>query len=356
MSVIVALFSLIILLVIHEFGHFFVAKKFGVKVEEFGVGYPPRLFKKEFRGTTYSLNLLPFGAFVRFPDESGLNDQIKYSHQPVGKRFWIAMAGVISFWILAIAILTVVLTVGTRINIEDSDNNNLISPAITIIGVQPNSPAAISGMMPGDNIVSMAVNGATIKIEKVKEVQDFVSKNIKSEIHLTLMRGDDLLEVVIKPRENPAAGEGPMGIILSKTTIKKVSFYRAPVEAVLTTGRMTMAIVDGYYHAIINLFRGAPTGVEPIGPVGIVGLASQAGKLGVSYFLQFIAMICLYLAVFNLLPIPVTDGGKVMFLLVEKIRKKPLNPKVEEKIEGAFFIVLLILMAFVTIKDIAKLF
>jgi len=356
MITIIAFLSLITLLAIHEFGHFFVAKKFGVRVEEFGIGYPPRLFKKEYRGTIYSLNLLPFGAFVRFPDENGKDDQVKYSHQPVGKRFWIAMAGVISFWILAIVLLTLVLTIGTRVNIEDNDITNLINPRVTIIGVQPKSPAAISGMMPGDNIISMAVSGNPLKIEKVKDVQGFVSENLKSEIRLVLERGDETLEVSLKPRENPQNGEGAMGIILSKTTIKKVPFYRAPIEAILNTGRLTMAIINGYYNAIINLFRGVPTGVEPMGPIGIIGLASQAGKLGVSYFIQFIAMICLYLAVFNLLPIPVTDGGRVVFLLIEKIRGRAINQKIEEKIEGAFFVVLLILMEFVTIKDVVKLF
>ncbi|MFH0791768.1 MAG: M50 family metallopeptidase, partial [bacterium] len=268
------------------------------------MGYPPRLLKKEYRGTIYSLNLLPFGAFVRFPDENGVDDQTKYSHQPVGKRFWIAMAGVISFWILAIVLLTVVLTIGTRINIEDSDVTNLINPRVTIIGVQPKSPAAVSGLMPGDNIVSMAVNDNSLVIEKVKDVQGFVSGNLKNEIILVLERGDKMLEVSLKPRENPQNGEGPMGIILSKTTIKKTPFYRAPVEAISNVGRLTVAIINGYYNAIVNLFRGVPTGVEPMGPIGIIGLASQAGKLGVSYFMQFIAMICLYLAVFNLLPIP----------------------------------------------------
>jgi regulator of sigma E protease len=147
-----------------------------------------------------------------------------------------------------------------------------------------------------------------------------------------------------------------MGIALVRTATKVYPWWLSPWQGILTTAKMTAAIIQGYYQAIKNSFLGLPSGVELMGPVGIFHLFVQASELGVNYFLQFIGMIAIYVAVFNILPIPSVDGGKLLFILIEAIRKKPISPKIEENITATFFVFLVALSILVAIKDLSKIF
>jgi len=152
-TILIAFVSLIGLIVLHEFGHFILAKRFGVKVEEFGIGYPPRIWGKKFGETVYSLNLLPFGAFVKLPGEiERIDDSRSFSRQPVSKRALIAFGGVLSFWIIAAILFSIVFGIGTPVAIGDEANSNLVDPRVQIAIITPNSPAYIAGLKPGDTI------------------------------------------------------------------------------------------------------------------------------------------------------------------------------------------------------------
>lgn len=357
--VILAIFSLLGLMVLHEFGHFILAKKFGVKVEEFGIGYPPRIFGKKIGETIYSLNLIPFGAFVKiYGEEENIENSRSFSQKPIWQRSLIVLAGVLSFWIISAVILSVVMAIGAPTAVSDEASGGLKDVKVQIVGIASKSPAELAGIKAGDAIASLKlkVKSEKLKIDKVKQIQEFAEKHKGEEIVLTIERGKDVFDVTLIPRISPPEGEGSMGVALSRIAIKTYPWYQAPIEGISATLNLTYAIIEGYVNVIKHISNGLPSGVQLMGPVGIFSLFNQMGQLGLNYYLQFLAIISIYLAVFNLLPIPAVDGGKLLFLAIEKINGRPVNPQIEQKITATFFALLLILMVFVTIKDIGRLF
>lgn len=359
LTIIIAFFSLIGLIVLHELGHFVLAKKFGVKVEEFGIGYPPRLLGKKFGETLYSLNLLPFGAFVKIPGEiEKIDDRRSFSAQSIGKRALIVLGGVLSFWIIAAVLFGIVFSLGTQIAISDTDNHNLINPKVQIAAISADSPAEKAGIKAGDTIASLKLKteNEKLKITKVKEVQEFTDANLGKEIVLTIERGKEVFDASLIPRVSPPAGEGAMGVALVRTALKSYPWYLAPWQGILAAVNMTVAIAEGYCQAIGNLIKGVPSSIQLMGPVGVFHLFTQATGMGINYYLQFVGMIALYIAIFNILPIPAVDGGKLLFLGIEAIKRRPVSQKIEQNITTIFFALLIILMIFVTIKDVIRIF
>lgn len=353
--IIIAFFSLISLIIIHELGHFLLAKRFGVKVEEFGIGYPPRLFGKKIGETIYSINLLPFGAFVKiYGQEKRIEDPRSFTTKPFWQKVLIIVAGVISFWIVAAILLSIVMGIGVPTIIQDEENQGLVDPKIQITAIASNSPAEKAGLKPGDTI--MGISGTDIN--KVKEVQGFTQAHKGEEIILTIRRGKEVFDVSLVPRVSPPENEGAMGVALARTALKSYPWYQAPIKGIVATGNLTLMIIKVWGTTIMNLFqgKGVPAGVEVKGIVGIFGLFIQVGAMGVSYFLQFIAMISVSLALINILPIPALDGGWLLFLVIEKLKGRPLNQKIVQNISLVFFFLLIALMIWVTIKDIAQLF
>jgi len=370
--IIVAFISLILLMVIHELGHFLLAKKFGVKVEEFGIGYPPKIFGKKFGETIYSLNLLPFGAFVRITGESeAINNPRSFSTKPFYQKALIILGGVVSFWIISFLIFTVIMVTGVPTQIDDNETGNFRNPKVQILAVAPNSPAKTAGIKIGDTILktrnlkslpaiafgdSRWQAGEIRNIDKIKDFQDFVSENKGQEIILTMQRGKTIFDLPIVPRQNPPENEGALGVALARTALTNYPWYIAPLKGVQVTFNFTKLALSGWITAITRLVKNQPTGVELMGPVGIFGLFVQAGQMGVTYFFQLVAIISIFVALMNILPIPSTDGGKLLFLIIEKIKGKPISQKITQNIEMAFFSLLIILLIVITIKDIGKLF
>lgn len=356
-AILIALISLVSLMVLHEFGHFILAKKFGVKVEEFGIGYPPRLFGKKIGETLYSINLLPFGAFVKIPGEiERLEDPGSFSQKPIWQRALIVLGGVLSFWIVSAVILSITMGIGAPTSISDDEAGNLENIRVQVAGVSANSPAEIAGIKVGDTIREFSISNSEFPITKVKEVQELTSQYKGEEITLTIERGKEVINVSLTIRASPPAGEGAMGVALARTAIKTYSPFEAVWQGIKSTFNLTLSIIQGYYQVIVNLVKGVPSGAQLMGPVGIVDLFRQASQVGISFFLQFIAIISIYVALFNILPIPSVDGGKFLFLMIEAIRKKPVSQKTEQKITTVCFGLLLILMVFVTIKDVVRIF
>jgi len=341
--------SLFFLIILHEFAHFLAAKKSGVLVEEFGIGYPPRIFGKKIGNTLYSLNLLPFGAFVRLEGEIG---EKGFSSQPLFKRMIIVLAGVISFWLIACIIFIFLFKLGMPRAISDDEISN--NPKVYIMEISKNSPAEISGLQIGDIIKEFKFQNERWKIEKVKDLQELTQKYKGEKVVLIIERGKETFEVELVPRVSPPAGEGPIGISLVRAEIKQYPFLTAILEGIKTTYNLTLAIIKGYISLVYNLLKKTPIEVELAGPVGIFHVMYQTSKMGMIYFFNLLGVISVYLAVFNSLPIPALDGGKCLFLMIEAIRKKPISPKTEGKITAFFFGLLLILAILVTIKDITK--
>lgn len=360
LTIIIAFFSLIALVVIHEFGHFLTAKKFGIKVEEFGIGYPPRLFGKKYKGTLYSLNLLPFGAFVKiYGHEERIDSPDSFSAKPIWQRTLVILGGVISFWIVAAILLTVVMFLGAPSIIDDTRTEGLVDPKVQIISISKDSPAEAAELEIGDVIRGIQFPNLEKKeITKIEEVIFSVDESAGEEATLTIQRGGELMEVTLMPRVSPPEGEGKMGVGLVRTALEKYPWYQAPWEGIKATGTLTLTILDGWRMVFVSLFNGegVPEGVEVRGPIGIFELFVYAGGMGVSYFLQFIAIISVSLAILNALPIPALDGGWFVLLMIEKLRGKPINQKTEQTVSSLFFLLLIALMVWVTIKDIIRIF
>lgn len=351
-TILIVFFSLILLIILHELGHFLVAKKFGVKVEEFGVFLPPRLIGKKIGETIYSINLIPLGAFVRVfgeEGETGIHDVRSFSSKPIWQRALIVVGGVVSFWLVAAVLLSIVMGLGFPVAVSDEENGDLVNSKVQITAVVPNSPAELAGLRIGDVIKGF---------DKVKDVQDFTEYHKGEEIVLTLERGKEVFETSLTPRVDPPEGQGAVGVGLVRTAQKSYPWPEAPWRGIDATLGITGNIIASLAGLLGNLVlgRGLPPGAELMGPVGIGALMTQFAQLGINQYLHFIAVISIYLAIFNILPIPALDGGKLIFLGLEKIKGRPVDPKVEQRVTAFFFSALLLLIILVTIRDITRLF
>jgi len=351
-EIILVFFSLIFLIILHEFGHFFFAKLFKVKVEEFGIFLPPPIFKKKIGETVYSLNLLPFGAFVKiFGETERKKEEGSFYNLPISKRAWIVAGGCLSFWVLAVVFYFFLLQIGIPVVVEDE--KEVLNPKVKIVEVKENSPAFFANLKAGDEILE--IDGR--KIEKASQVQKIVKEKTGEKIFLKIKRGKEIFSLEVIPRKKFPEGEGPLGIVLVKTGIEKYPFFTALYKAPLLTFENTLSILKGYFEFFKKLVKKEKIeGGALMGPVGITHLMWQISQMGLNYYLNFLALLSIYLAIFNLLPIPALDGGKLLFLGIEAIRKKPLSQKTEEAITGFFFFLLILLAIFATLGDIKRIF
>lgn len=351
----IAFLSLIALMIIHEFGHFIVAKKFGVRVDEFGIGYPPRIFGKKIGETIYSINLLPLGAFVRiYGEEGGVDDYRSFANLKIWKRVLIVVGGVVAFWIASMFIFSVVFMMGAEIPVGDQEIQGLTTAQVKVISVSANSPADISGLKTGDTIKEVQVNESAYEIVKISDFQNITSENKGKEISILIDRSGQDLIFSLTPRIDPPQGEGAVGIGLERMAnlIEKQPWYLAPVHGVVFTWELTFNAVRGLYQVLSDLIsgNGVPEGAELAGPLGITVFLANAVNYGIGFFLYFIGAISVFVAIFNLFPIPALDGGKLIFLLIEKIKGKPVPVKVEQTITVIFFFLLITLSIFITVR------
>ncbi len=349
-TILVVLFSLVVLMAFHELGHFLLAKKFGVKVPEFGIGYPPRIWGKKIGETIYSINWLPFGAFVKIMGEDrDSNDPRSFTKKPLWQRALILLGGGLAFWLIAIIILTLASGIwGVPTSIPDDLSAGFDKAEVRVLAVAADTPAQEAGIMVGDTFVDFG---------KVQDIKDFINSNLGEEISLSLARGDEVLELALIPRTDWPENEGPIGIALARVADLKTVWYKAPGQAVEITYQQTKAIPIVLGKAIIKKFKGEPVvGVQLVGPIGVGKVMGQALGEGIGSYLVFIAMIAIWLALFNFLPIPALDGGRLLFIVIEAVRGKPVSVRIEQRITATFFFLLIALMVIVTLKDIIGLF
>lgn len=361
LNIIISIFFLGLLIFLHELGHFFFAKREKVKVEEFGFGYPPRIFGKKFGETIYSLNWIPFGGFVKILGEEREAGKEPEPGSFYSKSMWarikIIVAGALMFWVIAFLVLSILHTIGIPTAIEDNAKGNFSNAQIQIVQVEKNSPAELSGIKAGDVVKNLKIQGGNFKIDKVSQLQELVKQGAGKEIIFNILRGKTELSILASPRENSPAGEGPLGVALMRVATIKYPFYEAIWRGAYQTFNLTVAYLEGLGSILKNIFIGEKvSGLQLMGPVGISQINFQMLQLGINYFLNFLVVVSIALAVCNLLPIPSLDGGKLMFLIIEAIKGSPVNPKIENTITSVTFILLLGVMIFITYKDILRFF
>ncbi len=361
-TILIALISLVGLIVLHEFGHFIFAKRYGVKVEEFGVGLPPRIFGKKIGETIYSLNLLPFGAFVKiYGEEGGIEDSRSFSERSIYQRAMIVVAGVAMFWIASWVLLSIASGIGSTVPLRDGDPlNNLTNPQVSIVAVAPDSSAAKAGIEIRDNLRELKVGEEQLIVNKTKEASDFFTKHQDDEIIFTIERQGEIFETNLYPEVLAGSNEEDkkiVGISMTRTAVEKYSWYEAPIQGAIKTKYFTSKALEGWAILFSSVWNGegVPKGFEVAGPIGIFSLFDRMTIFGAGYFLQFVALVSIFLALFNLLPIPALDGGRLVFLGLEAIRGKPISVKIEQKLIGFSFVLLILLLVVVTFFDIQKL-
>ncbi|MDO8600832.1 MAG: RIP metalloprotease RseP [bacterium] len=351
------LFVIMLLVLVHEWGHFFVARKFGIKVEEFGFGFPPRIASRMKNGVRYSFNLLPLGGFVKIFGEQGEGegDPASFISRPAWQRFLVIVAGVLMNFVLAWVLFSLAAGIGAPAAFGDEDAGARSAP-VTVIGIAPNSPATEAGLQFGDAIEKVYAGGRDIAIPSVSFFQETVNAYRGEEIIITLKRGSDSREIAVTPRVNPPQGEGAIGVALARVAFERSPWYRAPWDGFKMFLFAAEGIVVGVYSVFRELFTTGRLMGEVSGPVGIFIITDQARSLGFSYILNFIAILSVNLGVLNFLPIPALDGGRMFFILIEKLKGTPVNFKFEQRAHTIGFAILIFLMLLVTYRDVVKLF
>lgn len=347
------IFLISLLILVHEWGHFFSARMLGVRVDEFGFGFPPRVFSKIRNNVRYSFNLLPFGGFVKIFGEHGEGETApeSFAGRPPWQRFIILGAGVFMNLILAWVLFSIASGIGVP-QVVDADAGAI---PVSVLSVAPGSPAEFSGVKFGDAILRISQGGDSIAVSSEEEVVAFINAHKSKEVTLSLRRGEEIKEVLVLARENPPEGQGSVGISMGRLDVISVPWYLAPIEGAKTLGRSVLLTVYGFWYLLSELLAGN-TSVPVSGPVGIFVFANDIRPLGVSFFLHFMGILSVNLAILNFLPIPALDGGRVFFLLIEKLRGRRISVESENIAHTIGFIVLIFLMVLVTYRDVTMFF
>jgi regulator of sigma E protease len=372
MAVLIFLAVLVVLIVVHEFGHFIVAKRSGIRVDEFGIGFPPKLYGKKFGETEYTINAIPFGGFVKIfgenPDEestSGPDSARALIHKPKLVQAAVLFAGVFFNVLLAWILFTAVLMVGTPA-IGGAQNSSLSKyfsdEQLLVTQVLPNSPANEAEILAGDEIISLSPplysSIQSLQPKTPEEISSFIGEHLGENISIELLREGELISVSVIPEEGliddsletPAIGIG-MGIIGTLKLPIHLAIWEAGKQTVEMLYMVAVGIVTFLADAI--LLKADLSTVA--GPVGIVSLVGSASAQGFIALMNFTAIISLNLAVINLIPFPALDGGRLLFLLIESIKGSRIKPQIANTFNFIGFALLILLMLFVTYGDISRL-
>lgn len=361
MGVIAFIVILVVLIVVHEFGHFAVAKWAGMRVEEFGLGYPPRAATIGKRGETeYTLNWLPFGGFVRIygEDDNAAEGPRAFSARPRVLQGLVLVAGVTMNLLLAYVLLTGLLVAGTPRALSPAEVGRAKDLALGVSAVLPGSPAAAAGIVPGDLIVSATdATGSWTAVGAPAGFPDFVEAAGDTPITLAVKHIESQESLTI----TPAAGliqDDPsryaLGVEVGTVGVVPVPFFSAVIQGAELTWATTALTAGALWHFFASLFTGHADLSQVAGPVGIAGVVGSASRQGFGDLLSITALISINLAIINLLPIPALDGGRLLFVIIEGIIRRSLPSSFARTVNAVSFSLLILLMLVVTAHDIYK--
>jgi regulator of sigma E protease len=363
LTAIIFLVILSILVFVHELGHYSVARLVGVHVEEFGFGLPPRIAGKKIGRTIYSINWLPIGGFVKLAGEDADDTEIKKTKSQdkrhVREYFWakskkaraaILVAGVFMNFLLAVLLTTILLVSGA---IEQTDR-------VHVEKVNAGSPAQSAGLQADDVITAVAVvdNGEVKKtdVHDTETMINLVKAHAGQSVTLYVMRGGSPLTVSLVPRVSPPAGEGALGVTILDLEEKKYPLPQAIEKSVVICLTKMWQMLGAIGNLLWRLVTGGTIqSGEVAGPVGIAQVTGEARKYGWKALLEFMSILSLNLALLNILPLPALDGGRLAFVVFEKMGRKA-RPELERTIHQFGMIFLLLLLLLITINDVLRMF
>ena len=343
-----------VLVFVHELGHFTAAKRCGIRVDEFGFGFPPRIFGIKRGETLYSLNWIPLGGFVKMPGEIGQAAAPDYfSAKPAWQRLIVLVAGVAMNFLLAFLIYTSAFMIGLpqlvdeQAPVTDSKMQNI---AIIISEVSTDSSAAKAGIQSGDQIISIDQQ----KFNTTLEIQNYLTEHNNRPVTLSVVRTNKPLDFKLQAEQIAESDQPVLGVGLVKTGIIKYNLFQAIIKGAETTWAIFLLILYSLGMLLKNIFTGAGLGADISGPLGVAVMTGQVVDLGFVYVLNFIAILSINLGIINILPFPALDGGRVLFILIEKIKGSPVNERIETLIHNLGFSLLIILIIFITFKDLGR--
>jgi regulator of sigma E protease len=372
-SVVIGLFLLVLLVVLHELGHAIAARRNGVVVEEFGIGFPPRAWARKLKnGVLFTLNWLPLGGYVKLQGEHDAADKKgDYGAASLWAKTKILLAGVFINWATAVIIFTGLALTGLPKVLENqftisSDTTEIRKP-VTIVQLTDGSPADKAGLEAGDQIVRFAGQ----RLDDPKDLTALTSQYKGKSVEMIYNRDGSEEIVRVTLRASNENGQGYLGVSADQRTTYR-STWSAPIVAVALTGQITQVTLQGLGDMLVQFGSGLVEKLNPssqkaadekldnvsnsvAGPLAILGiLFPSAREAGISALLFMTALISLALAIMNILPIPALDGGRWFVTMLFRVLKKPLGKELEEKIHGTGFMVLMALFVLVTIADVSK--
>ncbi|MFW5853107.1 MAG: M50 family metallopeptidase [Patescibacteria group bacterium] len=363
-SILFFLIILTLLIFVHELGHFSVAKFFGIKVEEFGLGFPPKLYSKKIGETIYSINMIPFGGFVKMAGEdeiegSGLTDETKGRRLPdKSKRIQAAVlaAGVVFNLLFAWIVLSIGLIIGWPMSLAGlSENFEILETGPVVIQqVVSDSPADKAGLMAGQEIEAVILNNKKEDIQQAEELSLLIEQMEAKEIGLeVLSTTGEKQSIVLEPttgfRPN---GKRALGVELNQIGLVKTVWWQAPVVGLKMIFSLTILILQSLFEILSGIFVGQSPFDQLIGPVGLAGLVGETSSMGFIYVASLIVLISINLAIINFIPFPALDGGRLFILALEAIRKKEFNQAVISWFNLVGFVLLIALMVYLTVDEL----
>lgn len=366
LSVIVFLTILSVLVIAHEWGHFITARWFGVRVEEFGLGFPPKAKALwHSKGTDFTLNWLPLGGFVRLKGETGEDsqDEDSFAKKAVWKRLVILCAGVFMNFVIAVAVFWVgFMTVGLHADLIRSTDGGTTTEQKIVIYPQKDSPASKAGVQAGDAVVSVEGRNIATVDEFVAGVRSFTG----TDMTMTVRRSGEekALSVPVKSVEMQEVVDGQektitrpvIGVEVRQLQHVRFAPHIAFIKAAEATANIVTLNVSMLWDIVVKLTQGNKPQDGFVGPVGIAYATGTGLRMGVQEMIGLIAQLSLGLAIMNILPIPALDGGRALFVIIEKITRRPMRASLENAIHAIGFIGLMILVLIITFRDVVRFF
>lgn len=371
MTLIIFIIVLAVLILAHEFGHFIVAKKAGIRVDEFGLGFPPKIVSKKWGETEYSLNWLPLGGFVKIFGETvdqeaqaGADRERSLINKPRYIQALVLVAGVFFNLLLAWLLFSIGFMSGLPTSAQTA-GREVVNKKLLVTGLVAGSPAATAGLLAKDELVYLSAEREKLTNPTVQSVQSFVAKHGSQTVTVGYRRNsnpwkpdsEEVAIVTLIPQLGVISDQPAIGVAMDEVGIMRLAVLPAILEGAKYTGELFILTGRAFGHLIVGIFRDGKSALNAItGPVGLVGMVGDARHLGLAYLLGFTALISVNLAVINLAPFPALDGGRLLFLAIEAIRRKPLKPAVANWCNTVGFFLLIGLMIVVSYRDVINLF
>lgn len=355
---------LIFLVLVHELGHFLVAKLFGIRVDEFAFGFPPKLFGKKIGETEYKVNLLPIGGYVKIygedPTENteGLDRKRSFAHKPRYVQAAVLLAGIVMNIVFAWVLFSGAYLMGAETSVAAvPENVKVQNERSAILQVAKGSPADVLGIQAGDTLVSLATFKEFVEPKSAQEVSDFVGSHQEGQMTIGYQKkGESVVTYSpITPQAYARSEKKIIGLTVDRVGVLDLPLHLALWHGMKTTVSYTILTTEAFINLIKNIFTGRGGVEELTGPIGIVGVVDQVRVFGIAALFTFAAIISVNLAVLNLIPFPALDGGRLLFVAIESVIRRPLPLVFQAWANTIGFGLLLLLMVLVTWQDIVRL-